>query len=94
MTPRLIFEPSIARGHRLHVHEVCSARTPEAAALGAQRALADIGHHRLAPADAMISACAHVAGTGVLHYDSDYDLLVEHTGLRFRSEWLAQPGVL
>lgn len=66
----------------------------EAAALEAQRELADIGHRRLAPADVMIAACAHVAGMGVLHYDSDYDLLVKHTGLRFRSEWLAQPGVL
>lgn len=42
----------------------------------------------------MIAACAHVAGMGVLHYDSDYDSLVKHTGLRFRSEWLAQPDVL
>ncbi len=66
----------------------------EAAALDAQRALADVGHHRLAPADVMIAACAHVAGMGVLHYDSDYDSLVKHTGLRFHSEWLAPPGVL
>jgi predicted nucleic acid-binding protein len=66
----------------------------EAAALDAQRELADVGYHRLAPADVMIAACAHVAGMGVLHYDSDYDLLAKHTGLQFRSEWLAQPGVL
>jgi predicted nucleic acid-binding protein len=66
----------------------------EEAALDAQRRLADIGHHRPAPADVMIAACAHVAGMGVLHYDSDYDLLLKHTGLRFRSEWLAQPDVL
>lgn len=66
----------------------------EAAALHAQCELADIGHHRLAPADVMIAACAHVAGMGVLHYDGDYDLLVKCTGLQFRSEWLAQPGVL
>jgi predicted nucleic acid-binding protein len=66
----------------------------EGAALDAQRELAQVGHHRLAPADVMIAACAHVAGMGVLHYDSDYDLLVKHTGLQFRSEWLAQPGVL
>ena len=66
----------------------------EGAALDAQRELADIGHHRLAPADVMTAACAHVAGMGVLHYDSDYDLLAKHTGLQFRSEWLAQPGVL
>lgn len=66
----------------------------EAATLDAQRQLADVGHHPLAPADVMIAACAHVAGMGVLHYDSDYDLLAKHTGLQFRSEWLAQPGAL
>jgi predicted nucleic acid-binding protein len=66
----------------------------EAAALDAQRELADIGHHRLPPADVMIAACADAAGMGVLHYDSDYDLLVKHTSLNFSSEWLTQPGVL
>ncbi len=66
----------------------------EAAALDAQRELADIGHHRLPPADVMIAACADAAGMGVLHYDSDYDLLVKHTSLNFSSEWLTQPGLL
>ena len=31
---------------------------------------------------------------GVLHYDSDYDLLAKDTSLRFESEWLTQPGTL
>jgi predicted nucleic acid-binding protein len=66
----------------------------EAAALDVQRELADIGHHRLPPADVMIAACADAAGMGVLHYDSDYDLLVKHTSLSFVSEWLTQPGLL
>ncbi len=66
----------------------------EVAALDAQRELADIGHHRLPPADVMIAACADAAGMGVLHYDSDYDLLVKHTSLSFVSEWLTQPGLL
>jgi predicted nucleic acid-binding protein len=66
----------------------------EAAALEAQRDLADIGHHRLPPADVIIAACAHIAGMGVLHYDSYYDLLVKHTRLNFESEWLTQPGIL
>ena len=66
----------------------------EATALDAQRDLAEVGHHRLPPADVMIAACAHVAGMGVLHYDGDYDLLLQHTSLRFASEWLAPPGVL
>jgi len=66
----------------------------EAVALDAQRELADVGHHRLAPADVIIAACAHTAGMGVLHYDGDYDLLVRHTSLHFESEWLAAPGSL
>jgi predicted nucleic acid-binding protein len=66
----------------------------ERVALQAQRELAEIGHHRLAPTDVLIAACAHKAEAGVLHYDSDYDLLVEHTSLVFESEWLAPPGAL
>jgi predicted nucleic acid-binding protein len=54
----------------------------EAASLDAHGELADVGHPRLAPADVMIAACAHVAGMDVLHYDSDYGLRVKHTGLR------------
>lgn len=60
----------------------------------AQRELAAIGHHRLAPVDIMIAACAHEAGAGVLHYDRDYDLLAKHTSLEFDSEWLAPAGTL
>jgi predicted nucleic acid-binding protein len=69
-------------------------RDIEAAALQAQRELAEIGHHRLPPAEVIIAACADAAGMGVLHYDSDYDLLAERTSLQFQSEWLAQPGAL
>jgi predicted nucleic acid-binding protein len=63
-------------------------------ALAAQRELAEVGHHRLAPMDVVIAACAHRAEAGVLHYDSDYDLLLEHSNLVFESEWLAPPGTL
>jgi hypothetical protein len=66
----------------------------EAVALDAQRELAQVGHHRLPPADVIIAACAHAAGMGVLHYDSDYDVLAKHTSLNFQSEWLAEPGLL
>jgi predicted nucleic acid-binding protein len=66
----------------------------ERMALQAQRELAEIGHHRLAPMDVMIAACAHRAEAGVLHYDGDYDLLAGHTSLVFESEWLAAPGTL
>ncbi|HEX5853689.1 MAG TPA: PIN domain-containing protein [Solirubrobacteraceae bacterium] len=66
----------------------------ERLAMQAQRELADIGHHRLAPMDVMIAACAHRAEAGVLHYDGDYELLAAHTSLVFESQWLAPPGTL
>ncbi|HEX6781936.1 MAG TPA: PIN domain-containing protein [Solirubrobacterales bacterium] len=68
--------------------------TVERAALNAQADLAGVGHHRMAPADLLIAACAHVAGGGVLHYDRDYDLILEHTRLSFESVWLAEPGTI
>lgn len=66
----------------------------ERLALDAQSDLVRVGHHRLRPADILIAACAHESGAGVLHYDKDYDVLREHTRLRFRSEWLAPAGSL
>lgn len=67
----------------------------EDAALDAQRDLARRGHHRSAsPSDLLIAACAHVHGTGVLHYDRDYDVLVELSELAFESQWLASAGSL
>lgn len=69
-------------------------RDVEALALRAQEQLARRGHHRLPPSDVVIAACAHRAGAGVLHYDRDYDLIAEHTELRFESEWLAPAASL
>jgi predicted nucleic acid-binding protein len=66
----------------------------ERMALQAQRELAEIGHHRLAPMDVIVAACAHRAEAGVLHYDRDYDILAEHTSLTFESEWVAPQGSL
>lgn len=69
-------------------------RRIERLALDAQRELARTGHHRVAPADIVIAACAHAADAGVLHYDRDYDALAERTTLSFHSEWLAPVGTL
>jgi predicted nucleic acid-binding protein len=67
----------------------------EDAALEAQHDLARRGHHRSAsPSDLLIAACAHTNGAGVLHYDRDYDVLGELTGLVFESQWLAPAGTL
>ncbi len=48
------------------------------------------GSHRVAPADAMIAACAAEHGCAVLHYDRHYDRLAEVLG--FTSIWLAPAG--
>jgi predicted nucleic acid-binding protein len=67
----------------------------ESAALAAQSDLARRGHHRSASSsDLLIAACAHTNAAGVLHYDRDYDHLVDLTDLRFESRWLAEPGTL
>lgn len=66
----------------------------EQVAQNAQRELAKSGHHRLSPTDLIIAACAACVDGGVLHYDRDYDLILEHTSLDFESVWLADPGTL
>jgi predicted nucleic acid-binding protein len=66
----------------------------ERGALDAQRQLARIGHHRLPPVDLLVAALADRYELGVLHYDRDYDLLADKTGLEFDSVWLAQAGTL
>ena len=66
----------------------------ECRALDVQRQLALSGHHRLPPVDLILTAIADKNGRGVLHYDSDYDVLSSKTDLRFRSVWLAPRGTL
>ena len=63
-------------------------------AVDAQRQLARAGHHRLAPPDLIIAAAADLHGLCVLHYDGDYDVIVERTDLQFESVWLAERGSL
>jgi hypothetical protein len=61
----------------------------ERRAIDAQRQLARVGHHRLPPVDLIMAAIADHNHIGVLHYDSDYDILAEKTDLDFPSVWLA-----
>ena len=63
-------------------------------ALTAQAELARVAHHRLKLPDLLISAIADHHAFGVLHYDKDFDLILEHTSLRFESVWLAPQGSL
>jgi predicted nucleic acid-binding protein len=64
----------------------------ESRTIDAQRQLARAGHHRLPPVDLIIAALADTHGLGILHYDSDYEIVSEKTDLRFDSVWLAARG--
>jgi len=66
----------------------------ESFAIDAQRDLARRGHHRMAPADIIIASLAQRAGLGVLHYDADFDLILEDTWFEYDSVWLAPRGTL
>jgi predicted nucleic acid-binding protein len=77
-----------------HLPRVLITDEVERAAFEAQQELAEVGHHRLPPTDLLIAACAARVGGGVLHYDRDYDLIAEHTGLSFESVWVAEAGTV
>jgi predicted nucleic acid-binding protein len=66
----------------------------EARAVEAQAELARAGHHRLPPVDLLTAALAERYDVGVLHYDSDYDVIRQKTSLKFKSIWLARRGRL
>lgn len=87
-------EHDVIMGNLMALPRVAMTPAVERLAEEAQADLARVGHHRLSPIDILIAACAHESGAGVLHYDRDYDVLREHTRLRFRSEWLAPAGTL
>lgn len=60
------------------------------AELAADRTLS----HRVKPIDLLVAAAADEHRVAVLHYDHDYDLLADHTSLRFESRWVAPRGTL
>jgi predicted nucleic acid-binding protein len=62
------------------------------AALGAMRALAERGLHRVPLPDLLVAAAAESAGLDVVHYDRHFDVLTEV--LDFGSRWLAPSGTL
>ena len=49
---------------------------------------------RVKSADLLTAALAVQHGLGVVHYDSDYDVIRERGGEAFRSEWLGPRGAL
>lgn len=69
----------------LHLTEAVARR-----ALEIQRGLAVRGAHRRPIPDLLVAATALVHGAGVLHYDRDFDLIAEATGLTAR--WIVPRG--
>lgn len=69
----------------LRLTEVVAAR-----ALAIQRQLADLGQHRRPIPDLLVAATALEHDATVLHYDHDFDLIAEATGLSAR--WVILPG--
>lgn len=63
-------------------------------ALAAQQQLVHAAHHRLRLPDLLIATLADHHDLGVLHYDKDFDVILEHTILSFESVWLAPRGTL
>lgn len=84
----------LTMGRLEQLPQVLIDREVEKTAQRAQRELAESGHHRLSPTDLIIAASAAEVHGGVLHYDRDYDLILEHTSLDFESVWLVEPGTL
>lgn len=81
--------------HELDALEHASLTTEAAAsAVTAQAELAATPgiSHRVKPVNLLIAAVAANADVGVLHYDHDYDAIVEHTSLSFTSVWVAPRG--
>jgi predicted nucleic acid-binding protein len=66
----------------------------ERRALAAQSQLERSGHHRIPPADLIVAALADRHELDVLHYDADFDQILDRTDLRFESVWLAERGSL
>lgn len=63
-------------------------------ALDAQQQLAAAAgvSHRVKPVDLLVAGVADRHRGAILHYDSDYDLILEHTDLSFESVWAAERG--
>ncbi|MGH9126964.1 MAG: PIN domain-containing protein [Acidimicrobiales bacterium] len=59
-------------------------------AIEIQHLLARRGHHRVPIPDLIIAAAAEAAGLTVLHYDADFEMIAEVTGMAH--EWVVPRG--
>ncbi|HEV3094491.1 MAG TPA: PIN domain-containing protein [Solirubrobacteraceae bacterium] len=73
----------------LTLDEIALRRAMDAQAqLGVQRSVS----HRVKPVDLLVAGVADRHRAAILHYDSDYDVIAEHTDLSFESVWAAKRG--
>lgn len=63
-------------------------------ALAIQRQLVASGHHRMPIADVLTAAVAESRGLTILHYDKDFDIILDKTDCVASAEWLAPRGTL
>jgi predicted nucleic acid-binding protein len=71
-----------------------AAAAAQALTVQAELAAAPGVSHRVKPVDLLIASVAATERLGVLHYDRDYDTIVQHTSLSFPSVWIAPRGSL
>lgn len=65
-------------------------------ALDLQRQMSEAGPtgQRVKGVDLLTAALAEQKGYGVLHYDSDYDAILDRSSATFASEWIVERGSL
>jgi len=63
-------------------------------ALDLRAQLVTVGHHRLPAQDLFTAAVAERHDLTVLHYDGDYDIILERTDCEATAEWLVPRGSL
>lgn len=78
-----------ARLDHAAVDEACLQR-----AVDLQSQLAQSGHHRVAPPDLVTAALAERYELTILHYDKDFDIILDRTDCVAPAEWVAPRGSL
>ncbi len=63
-------------------------------ALVLQAQLAAVGHHRVPPSDLLTAAIAEQHALTILHYDKDFDVILDKTDCAAAAEWLVPRGTL
>jgi predicted nucleic acid-binding protein len=86
------FSLTVGRLNALPHAPLTAAASAQALSAQAELAATPGISHRVKPVDLLIAAVAAKEDLGVLHHDSDYDVIAEHTSLSFASVWVSPRG--